>query len=126
MRYFASLIIILTLLTTPLYADAPKVKQSSQYINYAQAITAWTTYNLVSNDYSYKIVSILRYKDGYDKGIYKTRALVVIEHDDLILSYYLFISPMRGVERSTFLGSSLFSQPYEYTPSTIEDIEAET
>lgn len=82
----------------------------------------------MSNDYTFKVLSVKPYQDTYDTTIKnKLKMLVLVDHDGLKLAYYLFISSERGVERFTLLGSSLFQNNEEVeNPSSVEDEEKET
>jgi hypothetical protein len=128
MKYFIAFVMMFMLTSVACAENPPKKKDESKYVNYTQYIKSWATYNFVSEDYTFKVLSIRAYRDGYDATIKnKLKMLVIVDHDGLKLAYYLFISPERGVERHTLLGSSLFQNNEEIeNPSTIEDGDKQT
>lgn len=113
-------------LSSHTYAENTQpTKSESSYINYTKLIKAWAIYTFVSNDVTFKVVSVTRYHDGYDKETKnKTKFLVLVKYEDVSLAYLLFISPKKGIERYTFLGSSLFLDNEE--PHNPEPLESQS
>lgn len=128
MKYLIAFVMLFSLASIACAENPPKKKEESKYINYTQYIKTWATYIFVSNDYTFKVLSVKPYQDTYDTTIKnKLKMLVLVDHDGLKLAYYLFISSERGVERFTLLGSSLFQNNEEVeNPSSVEDEEKET
>lgn len=114
MKYFGGVVLFLTVMiffTTPSHTATTKVTHEKKHVNYTKIIHSWARYNFVSDDVSFRVISVIPYTDSSDiKAPNKLRLLTWVEYGEILFAYLLFVSPERGVERATLLGTDLFNK----------------